>query len=316
MRGVQRLPRRGGETGNFCGYCARRSARAPEYHPRRDGWAMVGDAGALRELRRPRTARTAGRRVAGAGGKIRRARLTRDVADDQADACGFGRAGRSVAAADDRAAERLRARGRDYSRGTAADYRAREIVAAGADAASGVNPGYRKMAADKFIDANGLRLHYLDYGNDGAPWVVCVHGLTGNAHNFDALAPHLAAKYHVISVDVRGRGDSNWGPPTEYLNQNYVTDLAKMLEGLGVARASLIGTSMGGIISMMYAGGWPERVERLVINDIGPEIDPVGAARIASYVGEAPERFKDIGEVVKYYKENYPPMAKLADSVL
>ena len=172
------------------------------------------------------------------------------------------------------------------------------------------------MASDKFVNANGLRLHYLDYGNDGAPWLVCVHGLTGNAHNFDALAGVLAAKYHVISVDVRGRGDSNWGPPTEYLNQNYVTDLAKMLEELGVARASLIGTSMGGIISMMYAGGWPERVERLVINDIGPEIDPAGAARIASYVGEAPERFKDIGEVVKYYKENYPPMAKLADSVL
>ena len=172
------------------------------------------------------------------------------------------------------------------------------------------------MASDKFVNANGLRLHYLDYGNDGAPWAVCVHGLTGNAHNFDALAGVLAAKYHVISVDVRGRGDSNWGPPTEYLPQNYVTDLAKMLEELRVARASLIGTSMGGIISMMYAGGWPERVERLAINDIGPEIDPVGAARIASYVGEAPERFKDIGEVVKYYKENYPAMAKLADSVV
>jgi pimeloyl-ACP methyl ester carboxylesterase len=172
------------------------------------------------------------------------------------------------------------------------------------------------MAADKFVSANGLRLHYLDYGNEGAPWVVCVHGLTGNAHNFDALAPHLAAKYHVISVDVRGRGDSSWGPPTEYLPQNYVTDLARMLEGLGVARTSLIGTSMGGMISMMYAGGWPERVERLVLNDIGCEVDPAGLARIASYVGEAPERFKDLGEVVKYYKQNYPPMAKLADSVV
>jgi pimeloyl-ACP methyl ester carboxylesterase len=172
------------------------------------------------------------------------------------------------------------------------------------------------MVSDKFVNANGLRLHYLDYGNDGAPWVVCVHGLTQNAHNFDALAAVLAAKYHVISVDVRGRGDSQWGPPTEYLPQNYVTDLAKMLEELGVARASLIGTSMGGIISMMYAGGWPERVERLVLNDIGPEIDPAGAARIASYVGTAPERFKNIDEVVKYYRENYPPMAKLADNVV
>jgi len=172
------------------------------------------------------------------------------------------------------------------------------------------------MASDKFVNANGLRLHYIDYGNERAPWVVCVHGLTQNAHNFDALAAVLAAKYHVISVDVRGRGDSQWGPPTEYLPQNYVTDLAKMLEQLGVTRVSLIGTSMGGIISMMYAGGWPERVERLVLNDIGPEIDPVGLARIATYVSGAPERFKDIGEVVQYYKENYPPMAKLADDVV
>lgn len=172
------------------------------------------------------------------------------------------------------------------------------------------------MASDKFVNANGLRLHYIDYGGEGAPWVVCVHGLSANAHSFDALAPVLAAKYHVISVDVRGRGDSNWGPPTEYLPQNYVTDLSRMLEELGIARASLIGTSMGGIISMMYAGGWADRVERLVLNDIGPDIDPAGLARIASYVGEAPERFNDIGEVVRYYKKNYPALAKLEDIVV
>lgn len=172
------------------------------------------------------------------------------------------------------------------------------------------------MAWDKFVNVNGLRLHYIDYGNDGAPWVVCLHGLTGNAHNFDALAPHLMPKYHVISVDVRGRGDSQWGLPNEYIPQNYLTDLARMLEQLGCARASLIGTSMGGIIAMMYGGGWPERVERLVLNDIGPEIDPRGAARIASYVGEAPERFEDLAEVVKYYKLIYPAMARLEDGVV
>ena len=110
-------------------------------------------------------------------------------------------------------------------------------------------------------------------------------GLTANAHNFDALAPHLAAKYHVISVDVRGRGDSQWGPPTEYLPQNYMTDLARCSTQLGINRASLIGTSMGGIISIMYAGGWPDRVERLVLNDIGPEIDPNGLTRISELRG-------------------------------
>ena len=172
------------------------------------------------------------------------------------------------------------------------------------------------MASDKFVDANGLRLHYIDYGKEGAPWVVCIHGLTQNAHNFDALASNLAPKYRVISIDVRGRGESQWGPPTEYLPQNYVNDLARTLDELGATRISLIGTSMGGIISIMYAGGWPERVERLVINDIGCEIDPVGMARIASYVGEAPERFENLGEVVAYYKQHYPQMAKLPDDVV
>lgn len=172
------------------------------------------------------------------------------------------------------------------------------------------------MATDKFVTVNGLRLHYLDYGDDGRPWLVCIHGLSGNAHNFDELARHLRDRYHVISVDVRGRGDSDWGPPTDYLPQNYVTDLAAMLESLGIARTSLIGTSMGGMISIMYAGGWPDRVERLVLNDIGPEIDPAGAARITSYFSSAPERFNDLSEVVKYYQANYPAMAKIQDAIL
>lgn len=172
------------------------------------------------------------------------------------------------------------------------------------------------MITDKFVTVSGLRLHYIDYGGEAARWVVCVHGLSGNAHNFDDLAKHLAPGYHVISVDVRGRGDSQWGPPTDYLPQNYVTDLAAMLDSIGIARTSLIGTSMGGVISMMYAGGWPERVERLVLNDIGPEIDPAGAARIASYFGSAPDRFNDLGEVVNYYKTNYPAMAKVSDHIV
>jgi len=172
------------------------------------------------------------------------------------------------------------------------------------------------MATDKFVTVNGLRLHYIDYGGDAERYAVCVHGLSGNAHNFDDLAKHLEPRYHVISVDVRGRGDSDWGPPTDYLPQNYVTDLAAMLESIGIARTSLIGTSMGGIISIMYAGGWPDRVERLVLNDIGPEIDPAGAARITAYFGSAPDRFNDLSEVVAYYKANYPALAKLPDGTV
>lgn len=171
------------------------------------------------------------------------------------------------------------------------------------------------MAADKFITANGLKLHYLDFGGAG-PWLVCIHGLSANAHSFDALAPRLTAKYRVISLDVRGRGDSQWGPPAEYLPQHYVSDLAATLDQLGAARVTLVGTSMGGIIPMIYAGGYTDRVERLVLNDIGPEVADAGLARIAAYVGEAPERFKDLAAVGAYFRTIYPGAARMREDDL
>jgi pimeloyl-ACP methyl ester carboxylesterase len=172
------------------------------------------------------------------------------------------------------------------------------------------------MSQDEFVKVGALNLHYLDYGGGPKPWLVCIHGLTGNAHSFDALAPELARSYHPLSLDVRGRGDSEWGPPTDYLPQHYVKDLAGMLDALKIQRCTLVGTSMGGIISMMYAGGWPERVERLVLNDIGPEIDPAGGARIAGYVGVAPDKFASLDAVAEYYRENYPAMVQMAPEQL
>src|SRR6266851_1415573 len=172
---------------------------------------MVGDAGALCERGRTRTARAAGRRVAGIGAQIWRARFTRHVAHRQTDACRFGGTGGRIAAAHHRATQRFRTRAGNHSRWPPLDNRSRETVWTRTAAAGGLSEVARHakvarhtMTSDKFVSANGLRLHYLDYGGAGdLPWVVCVHGLTGNAHNFDALAPHLAAGYHVISIDVR-----------------------------------------------------------------------------------------------------------------
>jgi pimeloyl-ACP methyl ester carboxylesterase len=161
----------------------------------------------------------------------------------------------------------------------------------------------------RFVGVNGLQLHYLDFGNASKPPLICIHGLSGNAHNFDGLAPHLLDDYHVISIDVRGRGDSAWGPPGEYLPTIYVNDLSLMLNALELHRVTLVGTSMGGIISMIFAGGYPERVTRLVLNDIGPEVDPAGLKRITGYFTEAPQNFKDMAEVAAYYRANYQYLA-------
>lgn len=161
---------------------------------------------------------------------------------------------------------------------------------------------------DVYIEANGLRHHLLVRGEPGSPVVVMVHGLAQQAHAFDAIATHLAARYHVYCLDVRGRGESAWGPAEGYSVDTYVADLESVLDGLGIRSASLIGTSMGGQISMYFASGHPGRVNKLVLNDIGPEIDPAGLQRIVSYVGDAPDGFPDAKAVVKYYRTYYAPM--------
>lgn len=117
----------------------------------------------------------------------------------------------------------------------------------------------------------------------------------------------------MLAIDVRGRGDSAWGPAGDYTAQNYMADLAGFLEALGIARVTLIGTSMGGMISIVFAGGYPDRVERVVLNDIGPDIDPAGLTRIQSYVGTSPSEFSSMNDVLAYYREIYPPIRRLSE---
>jgi esterase len=165
-------------------------------------------------------------------------------------------------------------------------------------------------ARDIYVNANGLRHHLIARGHPGSRVVMMIHGLAGQAHTFDAVATHLSDKYHVYCLDVRGRGESEWGPASGYHVENYVADLEAVRQALGLQRFALVGTSMGGIITMNYAPRFPDRVERVVLNDIGPEIDPVGLKRILEYVGHAPSMFEDMKAVVKYYKENYAPMVE------
>jgi len=158
---------------------------------------------------------------------------------------------------------------------------------------------------DIFVQANGLRHHLVARGSPGAPVVVMIHGLAGQAHTFDGIANLLAERYHVYALDVRGRGESEWGPPDQYGTDTYVADLEAVREALGLQRMSLVGTSMGGTIAMYYAARFAERVDRVVLNDVGPEIAAAGVARIVTYVTGAPEMFADMKAVTKYHRQHY-----------
>jgi len=140
-----------------------------------------------------------------------------------------------------------------------------------------------------YHSSDGLRLYARDYaGPAGASLlpVLCMHGLTRSSADFAWIAAHLARTRRVVSVDQRGRGRSDYDTvPSNYTPQTYVQDMFRLLDELDLDRVILIGTSMGGLMSMLMANMQPLRFPAIVINDIGPEIDPSGLDRIKNYVG-------------------------------
>ena len=161
----------------------------------------------------------------------------------------------------------------------------------------------------KFLQVNGLRLHYLDWGNEAAPPLVCVHGFRGNAHSFDGFARRFGDRYHVIAFDVRGRGDSAWAPDGDYSMAAYTNDLAGAVDALGLQRFSYIGTSMGGRIGMLYAAGHADRLERFILNDIGPDRES-GSDRITAEAGRTPDDFATLEDVIAYRASISAPLAR------
>jgi pimeloyl-ACP methyl ester carboxylesterase len=137
---------------------------------------------------------------------------------------------------------------------------------------------------------DGLRLHARDYGGgeDGQPPIMCLPGLTRNARDFEPLAARIAGPRRVIALSFRGRGESAYAKdPMSYVPATYVADVAALLEAIGAERFVAIGTSLGGIVTALFAQAHPGRVAAALINDVGPVIEPAGIARIRSYVGRA-----------------------------
>ena len=155
----------------------------------------------------------------------------------------------------------------------------------------------------RFTSAEGLELYCRIYERQApggtrdpraaqgakALTVLCLPGLTRNSRDFEALAPHLAQRHRVVCPDLRGRGFSARDPQWQnYHPGTYMADLQRLLQALDLERVAIIGTSLGGLLGMMLGATTPERVAGLVLNDIGPEIDPKGIERIKSYTGMLP----------------------------
>ncbi|WP_260583550.1 alpha/beta fold hydrolase [Sphingopyxis sp. PET50] len=137
---------------------------------------------------------------------------------------------------------------------------------------------------------DGVRLHARVYAESAhtelAPPILCMPGLARNARDFELLAPHLAQGRRVIVVEFRGRGDSAYAKdPMTYVPLTYVQDVVALLDDLKIDRFATVGTSLGGLVSMLLAATQPGRLVGAVLNDVGPELETAGLDRIRDYIG-------------------------------
>jgi pimeloyl-ACP methyl ester carboxylesterase len=132
-------------------------------------------------------------------------------------------------------------------------------------------PESRAQPTDQFVTVNGLRIHYLDWGSRDKPPLVMIHGIARVAHTFDHLAPSFVDRYHVIAIDMRGHGDSDWDPGARYLVEAPVKDLEALVSQLQLRGLTLWGNSTGGRVAQVFAGLHPDLVSALIVEDVGPE---------------------------------------------
>jgi pimeloyl-ACP methyl ester carboxylesterase len=168
--------------------------------------------------------------------------------------------------------------------------------------------------------ANGLKLHYLDWGAPDHPPLVLLHGLRGHAHSWDDFSAAVCEDYHVLALDQRGRGDSEWAKDGVYTTAAYVADLADFSAALHLDSFILIGHSMGGRNGMAFSARYPDKVRKLVVVDISPGGSSPGSSRIRHEISTMPEEFPSFEAVVDYIsalaRGTRRPLASLAQSHL
>lgn len=138
--------------------------------------------------------------------------------------------------------------------------------------------------ADRFIEVNGIRIHYLEWGSPENPPLIMLHGIGRIAQTFSHVAGHFADDYRVIAVDMRGHGDSGWASDQAYLVSDYAGDIEAMALAMGLEDIVIWGNSTGGRVAQMFAGLEADRVAGVIVEDVGPERPLSIANRLAAQI--------------------------------
>jgi pimeloyl-ACP methyl ester carboxylesterase len=168
----------------------------------------------------------------------------------------------------------------------------------------------------RYVQAGKLKLHYLDYGTAGGKPMLCVHGGAAHAHWFDFIASGFTTDHHVRAVDLRGHGDSERADPPAYAYRDYAQDIANVAEALDLRDFTLVGHSMGGIVSVVYAAMQPERLGRVVVVDSRMHMSPQTIERLRDFGTRAPSTYPTQEELVKRYRLEPPGTMIAAPEVI
>ena len=155
--------------------------------------------------------------------------------------------------------------------------------------AQGVTFEREAVPEDRCVEANGMRFHYLDWGNPDAPGMLLLHGFAQTCHSWDFVALAFCDRYHVVALDQRGHGDSDWSESGDYSPESQQEDIAAVVSEIGLSDFVLMGLSMGGRNSFTYAATHPGEVRALVVVDAGPQNMRTGSQKIRNFVQQEDE---------------------------
>jgi len=163
---------------------------------------------------------------------------------------------------------------------------------------------------DEYVSANGLRLHYLEWGNKQGQPMVLLHGFLGHAHVWDRIAPTFQDRYRVLALDQRGHGESGWSQEAAYTIDDHFLDIDSFLTTLELSNVILIGHSMGGRNALFYAACKPSAVVRLILVDARPDDTPQASQALKDLLLAFPLKASSLDEVEQALQGLYPYLSK------
>ncbi|ETX02938.1 MAG: hypothetical protein ETSY1_01885 [Candidatus Entotheonella factor] len=171
--------------------------------------------------------------------------------------------------------------------------------------AAGISFTSETVPEDKYVEANGMRLHYLDWGNLDKPKMLLLHGGAQGAHSWDFFSLAMRDHLHIVALDQRGHGDSDWSEAGDYDTPFHVADIHAFTDAIGYDKFILMGLSMGGRNAYSFAAEHPEKIDRLIVVDVGPDVKAEGQAYIREFL-EGTETFESFDWLVERVKRFNP----------